>query len=215
MAKTEFFVDYDGTITSKDAFDVLTRAFGDDVIWKAIEGKLERGEITIRDALRLEAATLTLTFDEAVAFLREAAPFDPSFVDFADWCRARGSQVTVVSSGVGQLIERTLRRHGLEEIPIIANSVTRDERGVWRMTFRDDVPNGTDKAAVVEAARARGKRTVFIGDGRSDYDAALAADVRFAKRGEHLARFLQEKKVDFSTFSSFHEIVSRLAWEPV
>ena len=208
---TEFFVDYDGTMTGQDGFDVLVRHAAGDGAWETIEKRLDGGEITVRDALFEQAALVSFTLDEAAALLARCAPIDPSFADFVVWLRERNFPLTIVSSGVDQLIERALERNGLSGIPVIANHIERDAQGHWIMRFRDDVPNGTDKAAVVRAARARGARTIFIGDGYSDFDAALAADVRFAKRGYRLADFLQEKKADFSTFSSFHEIIAQLS----
>jgi 2-hydroxy-3-keto-5-methylthiopentenyl-1-phosphate phosphatase len=208
---TEFFVDYDGTITGQDGFDVLVRSAAGDGPWEAIEKRLDRGEITVREALFEQAALVSFTFNEAATLLAGSAPIDPSFADFVAWVRERNLPLTIVSSGVEQLIERALQRNGLSGIPVIANHVERDAQGRWSMRFRDSVPNGTDKAAVVRAAHERGARTVFIGDGYSDFDAALAADVRFAKRGYRLAGFLEKEKVDFSTFSSFHEIITQLS----
>jgi len=207
----EIFVDYDGTITDQDGFDALVRFVAGDGPWEAIEARLDRGEISVREALREQAYFITLSLDEAAEVLHERVPFDRSFVDFVAWARAQEIPLTIVSSGVDELIARALHRHGLADVPVVANRVERDAQGHWIMHFRDAVPNGTDKAALVRAAQERGARAVFIGDGRSDFDAALVADVRFAKCGAGLARFLEREKVDFSTFSSFHEILAQLA----
>jgi 2-hydroxy-3-keto-5-methylthiopentenyl-1-phosphate phosphatase len=209
----EIFVDYDGTITDQDGFDALVRFVAGDGPWKAIEDRLDRDEISVREALREQAHFIAFSLDEAAQVLHERVPFDTSFAEFVAWARAHDIPLTIVSSGVDELIARGLQRHGLSDVPVIANSVVRDAQGRWVMRFRDPVPNGTDKAALVRAARERGARTIFIGDGRSDFEAALQADVRFAKRGAGLARFLEQKKVAFSTFSSFHEILAQ--WAPV
>ncbi len=79
------------------------------------------------------------------------------------------------------------------------------------MRFRDPVGNGTDKAALVDEANVRGLRTIFVGDGRSDYDAALRADVRFAKRGLSLERYLTQREVAFERFDSFADVERRCA----
>ena len=67
------------------------------------------------------------------------------------------------------------------------------------------------RRALVEAARARGEATIYIGDGRSDYDAALAADRRFAKHGRNLEQFLLREGVRFEAFSNFAEVTRALA----
>jgi 2-hydroxy-3-keto-5-methylthiopentenyl-1-phosphate phosphatase len=200
------FVDYDGTITDVDTFDVFVRHFAGDAPWVEIEQRLAHGEITLREALALEASFVTASLDEADAVLQREVRFDETFGAFVAACEARDASITVVSSGIEPLIRRALARHGLEHLHLVANPVTIRPNG-WRIDFRDESDNGTDKAGLVEAARARGAATVYIGDGRSDYDAALAADRRFAKHGRNLEGFLRREGVAFEPFSSFSEIV--------
>jgi 2-hydroxy-3-keto-5-methylthiopentenyl-1-phosphate phosphatase len=148
-------------------------------------------------------------FDEVSAYLRQAIRVDPTFAEFVRRCRAREASLTIVSSGVERIIAERLAEVGIRDVAIVANGLVADPSG-WRLVFRDDVPNGTDKAVLVERAAASGARTVFVGDGRSDFDAALAAEVRFAKRGAALERFLTERSVPFEPFSNFEEIADRL-----
>ncbi len=56
-------------------------------------------------------------------------------------------------------------------------------------------------------ARARGEFATYVGDGISDFDAALAADYAYAKRGRALERFLGREGVPFTAFSRFEELV--------
>ncbi len=147
-------------------------------------------------------------FDEVSALLRREIRIDPTFADFVRSCRQRDVPVTVVSSGVDRIISDRLAEIGVHDIAIIANSVIADPAG-WRLVFRDDVPNGTDKAALVRQAREAGSRTIFIGDGRSDYDAAVVADLRFVKRGGKLEDFLGERHIAFIPFATFAEVTER------
>ena len=78
------------------------------------------------------------------------------------------------------------------------------------MSFRDDSEYGHDKALAVRAAASRGLRTVFIGDGVSDFEAAQAADDRFAKRGKALERFLRERGIPHAVFTDFAEVEAAL-----
>jgi HAD superfamily phosphoserine phosphatase-like hydrolase len=206
---TAVFVDYDGTITDVDTFDVLVRRLVGDGPWNEIEGRLHRGELSLREALVREAELVCASLDEAAALLEREVRFDSSFTAFVEACEASGMPLTIVSSGVEPLIRRALAREGLERLPVIANDVETLPTG-WRLHFRDPVGNGTDKAAIVRAARNRGARTVFIGDGRSDYDAALAADIAFVKRDGHLERFLTQRGVPFEPFASFAEVTRAL-----
>jgi 2,3-diketo-5-methylthio-1-phosphopentane phosphatase len=204
------FVDYDGTITDLDTFDVLVRRVAGPGPWHDIERRMASGELTLRAALDEEASYVRETLDAADARLLREITFDRSFVDFAAHCERAEVPLTVLSSGIEPLIRRMLARHGLAHLPVVANDVDVTPNG-WNIRFRDDGPNGTDKAGIVAAAKARGATTVFIGDGRSDFDAALCADVRFAKRGRALERHLEREAREFTAFDRFSEVSKALA----
>ncbi len=199
------FVDFDGTITDLDTFDVLVRHFAGDDAWHATEIGLDDGTMSLRDVLQRQASYVRGTFDEVAALLRAEIALDPTFEPFVASAQALGIDVTIVSSGIAPIIADRLARVGLGDLPIVANDVDATVTG-WTIAFRDSVGNGTDKAAIVRAARACGTRTIFIGDGRSDYAAAMEADLCFAKRGLALERYLHERDVPFVSFSTFAEI---------
>jgi len=203
------FVDYDGTMTDHDTFDVLVNTYVDASMWDALERKLDTGAMTLRDVLAAQAAGIRVTLDEADALLARETVIDPTFRSFADACAKHHATLAVVSSGVRPLIERAFARNGLSDVPIFANGIDPSANG-WRFQFLDESDNGHDKAARVRAARDAGFETVYVGDGPSDFDAALAADRRFAKKGRSLGRYLHARGIPFTWFSSFAEIQSAL-----
>jgi 2-hydroxy-3-keto-5-methylthiopentenyl-1-phosphate phosphatase len=194
------FVDFDGTITDVDTFDALVRSQAGDGEWEALETELHGGRITLREALRREAAFVRLTRPAALAFLEANARVDPAFRPFVARARALGAHIVVVSSGIRTIIHDALARAGVE-IDVLANDVDFAEQG-WTIDFIDDSANGHDKAAHVHAARTAGMRTVFIGDGISDYEAALVADLRFAKSGRRLETYCRTRGVACTSFTS-------------
>jgi HAD superfamily phosphoserine phosphatase-like hydrolase len=204
------FVDYDGTITDVDTFDVLVRSAAGDDAWNELERELRAGRITLREALARQAAFVRLSRPEALAALESRARVDPTFAPFVREAHARGHWVAVVSAGIRSIIGPALERAGVD-VPLFANDVDFDAAG-WRMTFIDDSALGHDKAARVRAASA-GARTVYVGDGISDFEGALAADVRFAKKGRALERYCRERGLECTSFSSFDEIATAL-WPP-
>ncbi len=205
------FVDFDGTITDRDTFDVLVSHFAGGDAWHASEAGLRDGSLALREVLQLQASYVRGTLDEVAALLRREVRMDPAFAPFARACLAGGIDITVVSSGLEPIVRGRLHDAGVGDIPVIANGIEAAPDG-WVIHFRDSVANGTDKAALVLAAKARGRRTIFIGDGVSDYDAALVADRRFAKAESALERFLSRRGVAATPFASFAEI--RFPWRP-
>lgn len=205
-------VDFDGTITDVDGFDVLVRAVAGDEVWEAIDGALIAGDITLREALERQAAAVRLSRAETLAFMEAHARVDPTFAGFVAAVRAHGGTLRVVSSGIATVIHAALERAGVE-VDVLANDVDFAATG-WTMSFVDASANGHDKAAHVRAARARGARTVYIGDGVSDFEAALEADERFAKGGRALEAYCRARGVPCESFDSFTQIENRLFPEP-
>jgi 2-hydroxy-3-keto-5-methylthiopentenyl-1-phosphate phosphatase len=204
----EVFVDFDGTITDVDTFDALVRAVAGDAAWNAIDEPLLAGKITLREALACQAATVRLSRAETLAFMLAHAHVDPTFAGFVAAVRAHGGEIRVVSSGIATVIHDALTRANVE-IEVIANDVDFAPSG-WTMSFVDSSDNGHDKAAHVRAAKARGDRTVYIGDGISDFAAALEADERFAKKGRALEAYCRARGVACESFASFDQIERRL-----
>jgi 2-hydroxy-3-keto-5-methylthiopentenyl-1-phosphate phosphatase len=202
------FVDFDGTITDVDTFDALVRAVAGDAAWDAIDGPLIAGEITLREALARQSAALRLSRAETLEFMLAHAHVDPTFAPFVAAVRASGGEIQVVSSGIATVIHDALARANVE-IDVIANDVDFHPAG-WTMSFVDPSDNGHDKAAHVRAAKARGDRTVYVGDGISDFEAALAADERFAKKGRALEAYCRARGVACEPFESFDQIERRL-----
>jgi 2,3-diketo-5-methylthio-1-phosphopentane phosphatase len=204
----EVFVDFDGTITDVDTFDVLVRAVAGDEEWERIDASLLAGHITLREALIRQAAAVHLSRADALAFVAANAHVDPAFGPFVAAVRAHGGAIRVLSSGVATVIHDALARAGVT-VDVLANDVDFAPGG-WTMSFVDASDNGHDKAVHVRAARARGAQTVYIGDGVSDFAAALAAERRFAKAGRALEAHLRANGAEFTPFTSFREIERRL-----
>ncbi|GAC1311141.1 MAG: MtnX-like HAD-IB family phosphatase [Vulcanimicrobiaceae bacterium] len=204
------FVDFDGTITDLDTFDVLVRHYAGADVWARTQTGLEDGSVTLRDVLQDQASHVRAPFADVAALLRREIAVDPAFAHFVAACRARDIPVTVLSSGIAPIVAGRLAEIGCGDLPIVANDVDALPTG-WRIRFRDAVANGTDKAAFVLAARRAGARTIFIGDGHSDFAAARAADRCFAKRGLALEAYLAANGIAHDTFSTFAQIEAALS----
>ena len=203
------FVDFDGTITDIDTFDALVRSAAGDSAWDAIDGALTAGRITLREALEREAALVRLSRLEALAFLETRAHVDPEFAPFVAAVRAHGGSIRIVSAGIATVIHDALERAGVVDVDVLANDVDFAVDG-WRMSFVDGSRAGHDKAAHVRAARAAGSATVYVGDGISDFEAAVEADRRFAKAGRALEAYCRERAIPCASFTSFDEVRAAL-----
>ena len=193
--------DFNGTIVDADMIKALAAGAG------AAASPFEPGT---REDIEHYARQLSFDRSEAENHIEAAVNFDSSFVPFERACFAAGVLLIVITSGVRELVERYLQRRNVS-VPVFSNDADISRDG-WRMRFRDDSPAGIDKAAFALAALRDGRKVAVIGDDRSDFEAALAASIVFAKRSSPLDHFLHDRRRKVRTFSTFTEILKR--WPP-
>ncbi|MGH7741053.1 MAG: HAD-IB family phosphatase [Candidatus Eiseniibacteriota bacterium] len=185
MLRTAYLCDFDGTVSPVDIGARLIARFTTATPSEhaQLQEQWRLGALGHRSLTEAECAFLRCREDEALEFVR-AFELDPDFPAFVRGADARGDAVCVVSEGFEFYIRLLLERAGLGALPLSANRL-RFEDGRARPEF----PNGDHscgrcgncKGAEVRAWRARGYRTVMIGDGFSDRCGAREADAVMAR----------------------------------
>lgn len=194
-------VDWDGTATVHDTLILALREFGDWQVYLDAAAALRRGEITLHEEIRRDAASIRTPLEEVQAWLVEHLELRPGFHELAETYRP-----TIVSSNFRQLIEPILAREGVD-LEVRANHVEWHPDG-WRATFRNGDACGTCGEPCKRADIAAAGGVVYVGDGYSDRCAAQAADRVFARAG--LARYLDERGVAYEPFDDLHDVVGAL-----
>jgi 2,3-diketo-5-methylthio-1-phosphopentane phosphatase len=210
LTRASVFLDFDGTITTVDAdvhlLDRLAPA-----AWREIDDEFQRGEIGSRvclldtwDLLEPDEATMRSVYREV--------PIDPDTRALLDALRSAGADVMVVSDGFGLYAREVCVDLG---VPVLTNDVD------WT-TGRLEFPHedrccacsscGVCKQAPIKDAKYAGRTTVLVGDGASDYKAALLADVVFAKGT--LAAWCARNGIDFVSFSTLRDVLDALVRAP-
>jgi 2-hydroxy-3-keto-5-methylthiopentenyl-1-phosphate phosphatase len=209
---TVFLCDFDGTVSPIDVGAALVRAFsrGRERELGALLERWRGGTIGHRELTEAQVELLEAGEAEMRAF---AARFEVA-ADFAPFARAalaRGDAVMVLSEGFDLYVEPMLERAGLAGLPWAANHLRFDGRRV-RAEFpyfdRSCGRCGNCKGAHAREWRARGYRTVAIGDGLSDRCAARAADQVFA-RGD-LLEWCASSQLAAEPFADFGDVASRV-----
>ncbi len=205
-APTVLVLDYDGTITELDTLDAIARLFGDAAVYAEVDRGLDEGRLTLREVITREFEPVTRTLAEVRDWVLANVRIRPGLRELVERAHARGWRVLVLSSGFAELIEPVLDRERLD-VELVANRVRPGPDG-WRVVWRDE----TVCAVCGEECKRRGLPSdgeiVYVGDGRSDRCAALAADRVFATRG--LARWLDEQGVPYESFEDFHDVARAL-----
>ena len=214
MQKTERFhpavilCDFDGTITPLDHSNFIFLRFAPGGL--AYVEQWEKGLISTREQIDLTFATMNAGTEEIAAALKEF-PIDPSFYDLMTFVDQNDLGLAVVSDGLDWPVEVILAQHGIQNMPIYSNHMT-FEKGKPICTYPwydSSTPmSGTCKPLIVKHYREQGSQIIYIGDGRSDREAAREADLVFAKGA--LADYCRADGIAFLPFDTFKDVCSQL-----
>jgi 2-hydroxy-3-keto-5-methylthiopentenyl-1-phosphate phosphatase len=203
-------VDFDGTITEQDILQSLAFEFGDPEVVRSLDKALDEGQITLRDEITGEYATVRAPLDEVVQHVVQNTRVRAGFRRFVELAHERGWRILIVSSGFHELIEPVLEREGVD-VEIYANRLDPQPDGwvvEWRYDDTCEACGQSCKRSTIKNLVSEGE-IVYIGDGYSDRCAAEASDRVFATRG--LASYLDQRGVPYERFDDFHDITRSLA----
>ncbi len=201
-------LDFDGTITLKDIGDLVIGNFGREG-WRAADEAYDRGEISLRELWAVEVDHLRAEDHEAMRSAAvDVAEIRPGFNEFVDHCRSKKTPLEVASSGIRFYIDAVLENAGVPDLPVSAPDAEYDERGHGVVTFRDGLADcgmtAMCKCERVWRQRRLGRQVLFVGDGASDYCAALQADYVMARAA--LAGYCEREGKEFTPFDDFFEV---------
>lgn len=203
----QVWIDFDGTISREDVLDEMITRFARNDSWKIIEERWRTGLIGSEECLRSEFRLLRVASDELDCFL-DQIQLDPAIGSLLDVLERYAVPVTILSDGVERFIRRILQRHKIHNLPIRANRIKqRSDR--LHLTCPHRSNQCISKAAHCKCESARmlsqgNRRSIYIGDGRSDLCPARQADIVFAKAT--LAKSLTAEHIGYIPYSSLKDV---------
>lgn len=203
-----FIVDFDGTVAPTDTVDALLERFASPA-WRQVEELWQAGRIGSRECMRAQLALVRADRPDLERFL-QSVEIDPSFPEFVRHV-STFAEVAVVSDGLDYPIHAALNRLTLPPVPVYANRLEFHERGLG-LSFPHADPGCAERSGVCKCAVARAlvaghrRPTVLIGDGRSDYCFARAADRVFARGA--LRRTCEAQDIRYTPFESFSDVLA-------
>ena len=206
-------LDFDGTISHQDVTDGLLRRFGRPG-WQEVEQAWEAGEIGSRDCMTRQIALLDMTVAQFYDHL-SSVTLDPGFKAFLDVASARNIPVSILSDGLAQAIAYVLQRHGISGLPIYANHIEATGESSWRLLTPYSRPDCGPASAHCKCGQLPGasRRTLYIGDGTSDFCVAAKADLVFAKG--RLADYCKAMGIGHHPVHDFNDVLVYMAHENV
>ena len=208
IAESQFFFDFDNTITAFDVLDGIIERFSVNRDWVAYEEAWKKGKIGSRQCLEGQLRSIRLSRPQLHAYL-ETVEIDPWFGRLLHLLQRLGVRPVIVSDSFAQIIRYILEHNGVGGVPIYANSL--------RMQADRLIPSfphagsecsrcGHCKTSTLADAAFAGKSAIYIGDGLSDLCPARRADMVFAKRGCSLHRQLLETRENPHAFDDLGDI---------
>ncbi|HWB54029.1 MAG TPA: MtnX-like HAD-IB family phosphatase [Tepidisphaeraceae bacterium] len=215
IENSQVFIDFDGTLTTNDVIDQLIYRFSINDSWKEIEKLWVLQEIGSRQCLSDELALVRIDDEQLEVFLN-SIQLDAGAGALLKLFKRHDIPVTVLSDGIDYFIKRILERHGIGGLSIRCNKMVRKGEKIG-LEFPYQQADCQASAAHCKCASAcvlgvTGRKSIYIGDGRSDLCAARKAEVVFAK-GE-LAKCLTKEGRSFYPFATLGDICEVLtaAW---
>jgi|GEM_PF-800320 len=204
--------DFDGTATTTDIGDEISRHFGGAPHWERSSGRFRAGELDTRGIIEAIYQHVTASEAEVQEFAVEVAKLRPGFVELVAAAHDRGVPFILASGGLRQYIEPVLaaqvppplRAH----IRVMANEAAFSPAGL-RVSFPGDaesraagcsVCGSCKRVAVAEARRFGAGQVLGLGDGFADRCLAQHADRVFAREGSYLHRYCLEHGVVHEPF---------------
>ena len=196
--------DFDGTISLRDVTDTLLERFGKPG-WRELEERWENGEIGSRECMRGQIALLDMSLAELHAHLA-TIEIDPHFVGFVNEAQRQGLPVQVVSDGMDYVIRFILERHGLGNLPVMANRLVHTGDRSWKLESPYASDNctrasGTCKCERMAEQRKAYSHVLFVGDSTSDFCVSGKADFVLAK--SRLIDYCEERGISHAPIADF------------
>lgn len=210
--KIKVFIDFDGTITTKDVGASIFLTFGDMELIEPVVKRIDSGEISgsegWKELFKLLPNVPKNDMDEFINTIE----IDSSFHGFAEFLKSYGIEYYVLSDGFDYYIEKILNRENITDAKYVSNRLFYNMMGEMETEYpyRDEECKECANCKRNHLLMHSGDEeyTIYIGNGSSDTCPAQYCDFIFAK--ETLLKFCEKERLPFSRFESFADIQKKM-----
>ncbi len=208
---TAFFIDFDGTITSKDTAATMIQAFVKEIDYPAISQIITSWEQRLISTKQC-ANTLFHYFNadmNTMLGMLDTITIDQSFLRFIDTCITSGDRAYVLSDGFDLCIKTVFNKYGID-LPFYANTMVYDNGFAIECPYENPECGhcGVCKTDLMHRIKEHFSWSIYIGDGYSDTCPVIHADMVFAK--EPLYSLCSDRGIHAIRFNTFDDIATRL-----
>ncbi|MBM3941850.1 MAG: HAD-IB family phosphatase [SAR202 cluster bacterium] len=200
--------DFDDTAAVQNVAEMLLEQFGDPA-WKQVRQRFRGGEISLMEYQEIAFRQIRADRITMQEYVKASACLRPHFGALWEHCQAQGIPLAVVSQGLDFYIQALLDKEGFPQVPVYSVNTRFTSQGItyqYRHAHPGQERLGNSKGLVVDSYRRRGRYVIYIGDGRSDFEAAERADMVFAHKV--LAEECTRKQIPFRPFGDFGDVLA-------
>lgn len=208
LRRFKIYIDFDGTITTKDIGEHMFLEFGDpdkcyQIISEWLKGNLNSKEVWIQLCETVE------NFDESkFNIFLDTIKIDPYFNQFKQYCSVNNFTITILSDGLDYYIDKVKMREGFSDLDIFSNKLSFGNKGelipVFPYTDEECSKCANCKRNHVINTSGDEEFTIYIGDGYSDTCAAEHCDFVFAKKS--LLKHCEGNGIPYFPFNDFSDV---------
>ena len=202
--------DFDDTAAHQNVAELLLNKFGDPT-WTTIRDNFRKGNLTLKDYQEIVFRNITTDIPTMQKHVQENASLRPYFGELAEYCCVNDYPMAIVSQGLDFYIQALLDCEGYGSIPVFAvnTSINGDAISYQYDYVRPGKESlGNSKGLIVNEYQKKGHIVYYIGDGRSDFEAAVEADIVFAH--SVLAEECKQQNIPFIPFTDFGDVLTAL-----
>ncbi|MGE3076495.1 MAG: HAD-IB family phosphatase [Dehalococcoidia bacterium] len=173
--------DFDDTIVLENTARLLFEEFAAPE-WREHEAAYKAGRLTVEQFNAAALRTVSASKEEMQEFVVGAVTVRAGFMELLDWAHWNEWVAVVVSNGFDFYVDAVLDKVGAERIARHAGRARYDYR--WLVQYLS--PRGIElesgfKLSYANAFQGMGDFVAYVGDGKSDIEAASVAQVVFAR----------------------------------
>tara|TARA_Y100000588_G_C14012366_1_gene820558 strand:+ start:213 stop:860 length:648 start_codon:yes stop_codon:yes gene_type:complete len=200
-------IDFDGTIIAQDINKAIQEKIPQHIMHPLLQ-KYNSGSITVEELNISAFQNCGLSLLDFHDVMNRDFIFREGFIPALDYFIDSSVDVSVVSYGFDFYVNEILQvRHDLE-LNVYCGNTLETPFGFdveYRNAFGVVCTDGF-KSSFVRKKQQQGYQVVYIGDGRSDYEAAISSDIVFARA--RLKELMIKKSKKFIDFVDFNSVIS-------
>jgi 2-hydroxy-3-keto-5-methylthiopentenyl-1-phosphate phosphatase len=201
--------DFDGTITTVDTAELALRKFAAGK-WEVFDVMLGEGKMTLEDCMINQFKLIKAPKDDIIRMLDAAVGLRHGIAELIEFCKAKDIEFTIVSAGLDFYIDHTIAKSGWTNVKRVSGTTSMNDGISIEFPKHKFADSKTFKEDYVKLLKEMKKDVWYFGDGTSDREGALAADIVFSVTGSKLSKIMDEKGKIHRDFQDFSEVLTIL-----